>query len=336
MIGAGRGLVYRIAFDFGKSHGGQSCKALALLYLVWRFGVTQDLQWTVGKVTVTRLLETELVIPYNPVTPFLADATPEALAAIPDMSPHFVTPEGALRLSIHALLIDAPGLRLVVDTCVGNDRARAFINDEPLQTRFLENMEALGWAAETVDAVVCTHLHVDHVGWNTRLVDGAFVPTFPKARYCFARDEYVQFMAEVEAASGPTAEKATIHDDAVRPVVDAGLVHLVACDHQFTSEIRLLPTPGHTAGHVSVLIESEGQRAIISGDAVHHPCQLNQPAWMTPWEHDPAQALETRVALFDDLADSPTRLIGTHFAAPTSGFVVRDADGFRFVPDFSV
>ena len=286
--------------------------------------MSQPLQWQIGAVTITRLQEIEQIIPYNPVTPFFAEATPEALARLPDLKPDFVTQDGALRLSIHTLLVDAPGLRLVVDTCVGNDRPRAFICEEPLQTAFLENMAALGWPPESVDAVICTHMHVDHVGWNTRLVDGVFVPTFAHAAYYFAEAEYAHFR------QSQTAEDAAIAADAIAPVVDAGLARFVATDHRFSPEIRLLPTPGHTAGHVSVVIESMGHRAIISGDCVHHPCQMARPGWMTPWEHDRAQSLETRLALFADLADSGDLLIGTHFAAPTAGRVVRENGAFRF------
>ena len=282
------------------------------------------MQWQIGAVTVTRLQEIEQIIPYNCAAPFFAEATPEALEELPELKPDYVTAQGALRLSIHTLLVDAPGLRLVVDTCVGNDRPRQFICEEPLQTAFLENMAALGWPPETVDAVICTHMHVDHVGWNTRLVDGAFVPTFANALYYFAETEYAFFR------ENQTTEAAEIAADSINPVVDAGLARFVAANHRFSAEISLLPTPGHTAGHVSVAIESMGQRAIISGDCVHHPCQMARPGWMTPWEHDRAQSLKTRLSLFSDLADSGDLLIGTHFAAPTAGRILRENGAFRF------
>lgn len=285
------------------------------------------LRWRVGAVTVTRLREITLTIPYDPVHPFLPEATPAALAAHPELRPHHVTAAGALRLSSHALLVDAPGLRLVVDTCVGNDRAREFICAEPLRTDFLDRMRTLGWAPESVEAVLCTHLHVDHVGWNTRLVDGVFTPTFPNARYCFARAEFEHFM------SAPAGEAAVVAADSIAPIIKAGLAHLVEPTHRFTPEISLLPTPGHTIGHVSVLIESDGERAVITGDAIHHPCQMAHPDWLTPWEFDRAQALATRRALLDDLADRGTRLIGTHFPAPTAGWVTRAGDVYAFVGD---
>jgi glyoxylase-like metal-dependent hydrolase (beta-lactamase superfamily II) len=142
-------------------------------------------RWTIGKVSITKLPEIEIVIPYNADAPFLPDATPEALARIDGVCPNYITHDGALRMSFHALLVDAPGLRLVVDTCIGNDRAREYLCEEPLQTGFLEDLTAVGWPPDSVDAVLCTHMHVDHVGWNTRLENGAWVPTFPNATYFF-------------------------------------------------------------------------------------------------------------------------------------------------------
>lgn len=284
----------------------------------------KHLTWRIGAVTVTRLQEIEQIIPYDPVTPFFPQATVEALAELPELKPDYVTDDGALRLSIHTLLVDAPGLRLVVDTCVGNDRPRAFITEEPLQTPFLENMESLGWSPDRVDAVICTHMHVDHVGWNTRLVDGLFIPTFPNARYYFGREEFEHFRKT------ETGEVAIIAADSINPVIEAGLARFVETNHRFSDEISLIPTPGHTPGHVSVAIESMGERALISGDFVHHPCQMARPGWMTPWEHDHEQSLETRLSLFSDLADSGDLLIGTHFAAPTAGHVERNGGAFRF------
>ena len=148
------------------------------------------LSWQVGAVKVTRIVEIELPVTYNPDRPFLAEATPEALRAMPWLYPHFVNENDQLRLSIHALLVEAPGLRLVVDTCIGNDRPRSLLGGQALATDFLGSLAEAGWSRDSVDAVVCTHLHVDHVGWNTRLVDGRWVPTFPNAKYLFARAEW--------------------------------------------------------------------------------------------------------------------------------------------------
>ncbi|MDQ0465477.1 glyoxylase-like metal-dependent hydrolase (beta-lactamase superfamily II) [Caulobacter ginsengisoli] len=282
------------------------------------------LRWQIGDVTVTRVLEIEMPVPYHDKHPFLAGATPDALAEIPWLSPHYVTPDGALRLSIHALLVEAPGLRLVVDTCIGNDRPRRMTGRQPLSTGFLAEMEKAGWARDSVDAVVCTHLHVDHVGWNTMLVDGAWVPTFPRARYLIGRKEYDYWKAEGDE------DQQVILGDSIQPIFDAGLAELVESDHRLSAEVALKPTPGHTPGHVSVAIESKGQRALITGDIMHHPCQVARPDWAPPFDADVAQSLATRQAVLSEVGDSDILVIGTHFAAPTAGLVVRDGETWRF------
>lgn len=282
------------------------------------------LTWKVGAVSITRIVELELPVAYDERRPFLREARPEALAATPWLYPDFVTPEGALRLSIHALLVEAPGLRLVVDTCIGNGRPRKFLGGRPLATPFLEHLAEAGWSREGVDAVVCTHLHVDHVGWNTVLEHGRWVPTFPKARYLIGRAEYDYWSAEGDD------EQQMILSDSIKPVFDAGLVELIEMDHRLSAEIRLVPTPGHTPGHVSVAIHSQGERAMITGDAMHHPCQLAHPDWSPPFDVDQAASEATRRRLLEEVADQPVLVIGTHFAAPTAGHVKRDGAAYRF------
>ncbi len=292
------------------------------------------LRWTIGDVTVTRVVEIEMPVPYDEKHPFILSATPQAIAEIEWLRPNFVTESGALLLSIHALLVEAPGLRMVVDTCFGNDKPRRLLQGQPLQTQFLDAIAAAGFARETVDTVLCTHLHVDHVGWNTMLdpegeQDGAsrWVPTFPNARYLLGRKEHA-FWSQTE-----DREQGTVFEDSVKPILDAGLADLVEMDHRVSDEIRLIPSPGHTPGHCSVLIESRGQTAMISGDIFHHPCQIARPHWGVPFDTDGAQAEATRVQVMEDLVGSGDLVIGTHFAAPTAGRIVRDGEAFRLVTD---
>ena len=186
------------------------------------------------------------------------------------LRPHFVDDDGNLVLSIHAFGIAAGDRRIIVDTCIGNDRHIPGMEALNLQTPFLSDLADAGFPREEVDTVICTHLHFDHVGWNTMLVDGEWVPTFPNARYLLCRDEWEHWNRE-----GASGYAATI-DDAVRPVVDAGLADLVASDHRVTDEIRLEATPGHTPGHVAVHVESGGRHALITGDLAHHPVQLRR------------------------------------------------------------
>jgi glyoxylase-like metal-dependent hydrolase (beta-lactamase superfamily II) len=282
------------------------------------------LQWQVGDVTIRRVVELEMQTVYNAKHPFIPEATPERLKEPSWLHPHFVNPDGNMNTSIHALLVDAPGLKLVVDTCIGNDRPRRIVRKQPLSTPFLERFENTGWKRTDVDAVVCTHLHVDHVGWNTMLENGKWVPTFPNARYLIGKAEFEHWSAEGE---GETPE---VLADSIQPVFDAGLMHLVDMDHRLSNEIRLMPTPGHTPGHVSVAIESKGQRAIITGDIMHHPCQMMHPGWCAAFDSDQAGARRTREAFLEKVADSDTLVIGTHFASPTAGRIRREGEAYRF------
>jgi glyoxylase-like metal-dependent hydrolase (beta-lactamase superfamily II) len=281
------------------------------------------LTWQVGAVKVTRIVELEMPIGYDPADPFLDGATPEALRKHAWLYPNFVNDQDQMLLSIHALLVEAPGLRLVVDTCVGNDKPRHALGGTALSTPFLQHLADAGWSRDSVEVVVCTHLHVDHVGWNTMLEDGKWVPTFPKARYLFGKTELAHWNAEGDE------EQREILVDSVKPILDAGLAELVELNHRISPEIRLIPTTGHTPGHVSVMIESEGQTAVITGDMSHHPCQMAHPDWSSSYDVDRKASSATREQMFAEWADQPILVIGTHYAAPTAGHVKRDGAGFR-------
>ncbi len=286
--------------------------------------------WKVGEVSITKLVEVEAAMPTGTPGSMLPDAHPAAVQEIGWLVPHFATPEGHVKVSVHALLVQTPTLRLVVDTCIGNDKPRNGTMFNRLQTRFLQDLEAAGWARDSVDAVLCTHLHVDHVGWNTMLVDGRWVPTFPRARYYFGRQEFEETKREALERSVRSHDGAILADS-VQPIVDAGLATLVEMNARLSPEIRLMPTPGHTPGHVSVVIESQGARAVITGDVMHHPCQMARPHWSSGFDNDQNASRATRNAFLDQFADTPTLVIGTHFAGPTAGHVVREGGAFRLV-----
>lgn len=279
------------------------------------------LRWRVGDITVTRIVEFE-----GPggLGRYLPDATRDAIREIGWLTPHFATDEGRLIGAIHALVVETPETRVVVDTCVGNDKARQVPAWNMLQTAFLNDMAAAGHAPESIGAVLCTHLHVDHVGWNTRLIAGRWRPTFANARYLFGRREY-----EFWSGRGDDPRFGPVFSDSIKPVMDAGLVELVETDHVVAPGVRLMATPGHTPGHVSVSIESRGERALITGDMLHHPCQLAHPEWGAVVDEDKGLAVQTRLDVFRRFADTPTLVIGTHFATPTAGRIVSDGNAFR-------
>lgn len=281
------------------------------------------LSWRIGAVKVTKIVELE----FTGGTRFiLPQATREAVAGMHWLKPHFMSDNARLIMSVHALVVETPTRRIVVDTCIGNDRSgRMAPHWNNMQGPFLADLAAAGYPRDYIDTVLCTHLHVDHVGWNTMQVDGKWMPTFPNARYLMAASEFEYWRGSPEGEG-----QAVIFADSVQPVFDAGLVDLVATDHRICDEVRLVPTHGHTPGHVSIAIESQGAQGLITGDFVHHPCQMAHPDWASSADFDPAAAIATRLRMFSSLAEGPTLVIGTHFAGATAGRVVRDGDAWRF------
>ena len=280
------------------------------------------LTWRIGDVTVTRIVELEAIGGSRFILP---DASPEVCKPIAWMQPHFADETGKLKMSVHALVVETPTKRIIVDTCIGNDKARNIPAWSHLQTTFLADLEAAGFAPESFDTVLCTHLHVDHVGWNTKLVDGKWVPTFPNARYLIGKAEF-DYWREEESGADPALSP---FHDSVKPVFEAGLVDLVETTHRVCDEVTLEPTLGHTPGHVSIRIRSGGEDALITGDFIHHPCQMAHPEWTSPADFDKDAAHATRRRMFEDLAGSQTLVIGTHFAAPTAGRVKADGNNWR-------
>ena len=283
---------------------------------------TEYKTWQIGDVKVTRVLEQEAPLPPEAL---IANIDPDRLKAHESwLKPHFMNEEGQIVLSIHALVVESGGKTIVVDTCMGNDRPLP-MEMGPLQTSFLEDLEVIV-KREQVDYVMCTHLHFDHVGWNTMKVGDDFVPTFPNAKYLFAKGEYEHWV------DGPEDENIDLRFG-VQPVVDAGLHERVADDHAITDEIALEPTPGHTPGHVSVTIESQGQRAVITGDMVHHPVQLAEPGWGSHPDAIPDRAVQTRREFVERYGDTGVLVIGTHFSGPTSGHIKKVGDSCRLETD---
>jgi glyoxylase-like metal-dependent hydrolase (beta-lactamase superfamily II) len=284
------------------------------------------MKWTIGDVTVTKIVELEMTGGSRFLLP---QATPDAVLPIAWLRPHFADENGRLRMSIHSFIVETPDRRIVVDTCLGNDKqGRRIPHWNDRDGPFLADLAVAGFAAESIDTVLCTHLHVDHVGWNTRLVDGKWVPTFPKARYLMGRTEYEHWRM---AKDRP--DMANILADSVTPIIEAGLATMVETNERICDEITLIPTLGHTPGHVSVMIQSQGEQALITGDFMHHPCQIAHPEWSTLADSDADQGIETRRRMFKRLAGTPVLIIGTHFAGATAGRLVTDGDSYRLDTD---
>lgn len=278
------------------------------------------MHWTIGDVRVTKVVEHELPIPLNGL---LVDVPAEASGRHGWLKPDFLDDDGLARLSIHGLVIDTGERRILVDTCVGNLREGLVF--PPAESTFIESLASAGYAIEDIDTVVCTHLHFDHVGWNTRLVDGKWVVTFTNARYLIGRVEW-------EHWSVTDGDYSNV-GDTVRPVVKSGAADLVEVDHQICPQVRLVSTPGHTPGHVSVVIESGGQRAVITGDMAHHPIQFAEPDIAAPADSDSPTAAKTRRMFLAEREQDRALVIGTHFGGPTAGRIVADGETWRLVAE---
>ncbi|MEP4378530.1 MAG: MBL fold metallo-hydrolase [Alphaproteobacteria bacterium] len=261
-------------------------------------------------------------------------AAPEAVAAHLDwMAPtYFDIISGKLKLTFQSFILQTPRHNILIDTCVGEDKERANPDFHMKKWPWMDNLKALGLTPADIDIVMCTHLHPDHVGWNTQLRDGRWVPTFPNAKYVFARDEYAHW--EAESAQGSERVGLTFIDS-VLPVMEAGQAVLVDHDHQIEDGIWLEPTPGHSPGHVIVNVESNGERGAFIGDLMHHPVQVPHPEWSTCFCWDMEMSAASRTAFVDTHTDAGTLVVPVHFAGTTAGRITRygDAQKFTFLDD---
>jgi glyoxylase-like metal-dependent hydrolase (beta-lactamase superfamily II) len=278
------------------------------------------MSWKVGKVKITKVNE----IAVDGGTRFiLPQATYDEAQQLPWLIPDFVTESGKLRTTVHSLLVETPTRRFIIDTCIGNDKqGRNVPTWNNLQLPFLEDLTKAGYPPASIDTVFCTHLHVDHVGWNTKLVNGKWVPTFENARYIFVKPEYEHWR---DHATSPS--HAATFEDSVKPIMDAGKAELVAPTAKLCEEMTLIPTFGHSPAHVSVHIKSDGEEGLLTGDAAHHPCQMWHLDWASNADHDKVQSTQTKRELFSRFADTKTLVIGGHFSA---GHIKRDGERFKY------
>ena len=277
--------------------------------------------WDVGPVRISRVVES--VLPF--AVDFFAEATPDDVAAEGWLVPDFVDADGRYQMSIQTLAVEAQGRRIVVDTCVGNAKERPLSPEFDNQDGpFIANLTAAGFDPDRVDTVICTHLHFDHVGWKTRLVDGKWIPTFPLARYLFGAADIDYWSRSTD----PLHSGAFV--DSVQPLFDAGLVDPIAEGTAITADMRLTLTPGHTPGHLSVWI---GDRCVITGVVLHHPIQVRHPKWTARGDVDPDLARATRSQVLATSATNNALLLGTYFAGTGAGRVFATEDSYRFTAE---
>jgi glyoxylase-like metal-dependent hydrolase (beta-lactamase superfamily II) len=282
-----------------------------------------------GNVTIHRVVEQEQPI-FAPLE-FFPTLTPALLQEnLSWLSPTYIDPAtGKLILCVQSYIVRTPHHTIMIDSCVGNHKPRP---NRPFwnmlaSDRYEKNLAAAGIGVGDIDYVMCTHLHVDHVGWNTKLENGRWVPTFPKAKYLFADRELEHWTAKEkeDPAGHPWIT------DSVLPIVQARRAEVVKSDHRLNELVQFIPTPGHTIDHFSVLVGKSGSDALITGDMIHSPLQARYPELGMRADFDSTEAGKSRRKVFERFCDSPTLMCMAHFPSPSMGKIARWGEGFKFI-----
>jgi glyoxylase-like metal-dependent hydrolase (beta-lactamase superfamily II) len=242
---------------------------------------------------------------------------------------HYDTASGRIKLSVHSWLLQIGKRKILIDSCCGNNKVkpgRPFWN--MLNLPYLERLAAAGAQPQEIDLVMCTHLHHDHVGWNTQLRDGSWVPTFPNARYVFSKPDFEYYQKLDAGAHNEPVEFGTFRE-CVLPIVEAGRAQLVTGPHRLDENIEIVPAPGHSAGHVVFKLESRGARAAFIGDVFHHLLQVHYPHWNFPKNSDAEQARMSRSTVLADCAATGALVLPGHVGAPFAGYIEAADGGFR-------
>lgn len=290
--------------------------------------------WTVGPVSVTRIEEQLGYASFAPEHYFVGYEHEVLERHRHGLEPnHYSGERHQLITSVHSWLIRTPRHTILLDCCAGNGKDRPWLpRFHQLHTPFLDRLRAAGAAPEDIDIVLCTHLHEDHVGWNTMRQDGRWVPTFPNARYLFSRAEHDHCDPAQPHGNGDEPARRLLYEDSVLPVIESGQALLLDGVHAIDDDLRVEPAPGHTPGHVVLALESAGERALFSGDVLHHALQVHAPSWNSRFCLWPEQARATRRRVLEHCASTGALLFPAHFGAPHVAAI--DAPGGAFSPRF--
>ena len=284
----------------------------------------------IGDIEVYRIEE---IIIYEPMTLF-PDFQQDGLEKnLHWLKPHYYDAGRAMfPTSVHSWLLKTPKLTILIDACGGNNKTRPISpRFNLLNTPYLDRLKAAGVAPEDVDYVILTHLHIDHVGWNTKLENGQWVPTFPNAKYVMSRVERDFHDPQRGAKEKPEGVNLPFIDS-VQPILDAGLAQLVEGNEKLFDGIELVPIPGHTPGMMAIKVRSGGDEALFAGDIAHQPIQIAYPDWSTKYCADPKQAAASRLKIFDYCSETGSLLLPVHFGWPYCGRITRKGESYSFVP----
>ncbi|MBT6275180.1 MAG: MBL fold metallo-hydrolase [Chromatiales bacterium] len=260
---------------------------------------------------------------------FLPDLDPEVMASHMDwLAPtHYFPDTGHIVLSMHSWLVRTDKHTVLIDACVGNGKDRMpRAHWHNLDTPYLQRLADAGVAPEEIDFVMCTHMHGDHVGWNTVQKDGRWVPTFPNARYIFGAIEYDYWLNNPD----PSPIRRNAFNDSVLPVVESGQAVMVDDGYELDDALSVVLAPGHTPGNATIRLKDGDDVAMFAGDAIHHPIQIWRPDWSTSACTDPVQSRASRFRLLETCCEHNALLVPAHFAPPHAGHVREEGDGFRF------
>lgn len=283
-----------------------------------------------GDVTISSIVEREG--PWRtPENMFPAGDAAAARRELAAMDPRLHEPaSGRMIIPYQSFLVRTPKRNVLIDTCTGEHKHYPPPMDfDPRPWR--DNFLATGLTFSDIERVICTHIHIDHVGWNTQLVDGRWTPTFPRARYVFLRREYEYWRDAFARGEDPQGNLSRVWDMNCRPVAEAGQAELVDESYDLDGVFSYSLTPGHSPFHACVHIRAGGREAIVIGDLFHHPLQVRMPELTTRYCWDAAIAVETRRKFLRAVADTDTIILPIHCPAPVAGRIVSDGEGFRFV-----
>jgi len=283
-----------------------------------------SLKFTAGDLTIHRIIEQETT--FLPALDLFPQLTPDLLAQNREwmLKARAIDENDTLILCFQSYVVRTPHHTILIDSCIGNDKSRPLRPKWNMKTddTYLRALKAAGFSVENIDFVMCTHLHVDHVGWNTRMENGRWVPTFPKARYVFGKTEYDYWSEQHAKTPVPP------FSDSVLPVVEAKRADIVGNDFAVGDHLRILPTPGHTPGHVAFALGRAKDDAVFAGDLMHTPLQLRHPELSPRFDVDPAQAAVTRKDFLERYCDTDTLCCTAHFPSPSTGKIRRKGNGF--------
>jgi glyoxylase-like metal-dependent hydrolase (beta-lactamase superfamily II) len=284
---------------------------------------------TINGIDIHQVIEMDIGIEVH--WTFEPVATPEEVRKIPWLFPTYVAEDGSFQAIVQSFVFAIGERVVVIDTCIGNEKDRMI--ELPrwshLQTKFIESFRKTGFAPEDVTDVLCTHMHMDHVGWNTTLKGDKWAPTFPNARHYFSRTEHDYWLTNpVEAGEG----NHLAFVDSVQPIIEAGMAVFVDDNADLGDGISLVPTPGHTPGHVSVCLRTGKGEVYITGDSIHHPCQLARTEWSARIDWDQEMSRTSRRKLLQLASRDNAYLAGSHFSIPSIGrvFPAGDGEGYAF------